>query len=134
MIPRRLFLSLAAAWLPLADDEASAQAPAVTTVHVQDLPAVNLNGWTATMVEVRYEPGGASQAHRHPGFVLGYVLEGEVRVGLDGRPPAIYRTGDVFYEQPGTVHSVSANASAVNPARFLAIVFAAKGAAITAPA
>ena len=73
MIPRRVFLG-AVALLPLATDNAFAQAPTVTPVHVQDLPDVRLDGWTATVVEVRYPPAGASQAHRHPGFVLGYVL------------------------------------------------------------
>jgi quercetin dioxygenase-like cupin family protein len=130
MIPRRVFLG-AAALLPLATDNAFAQAPTVTPVHVQDLPDVRLDGWTATVVEVRYPPAGASQAHRHPGFVLGYMLEGEIRFGVDGGEQTIYRANQVFYEPPGVLHSVSANASPVNPARFLAIVVAEKGAPIT---
>src|SRR5688572_18841715 len=44
MIPRRVFLG-AAALLPLATDNAFAQAPTVTPVHVQDLPDVRLDGW-----------------------------------------------------------------------------------------
>jgi quercetin dioxygenase-like cupin family protein len=130
MISRRVFLG-AAALVPLATDNAFAQAPAVTPVHVQDLPDVRLDGWTATVVEVRYAPAGASQPHRHPGFVLGYVLEGEIRFGVDGGEQTIYRANQVFYEPPGVLHSVSANASPVNPARFLAIVVAEKGAPIT---
>jgi quercetin dioxygenase-like cupin family protein len=130
MIPRRVFLG-AATLLPLAIDNALAQAPTVRPVHVQDLPHVRLDGWTATVVEVRYPPAGASQAHRHPGFVLGYVLEGEIRFGVAGGEPTIYRAGQVFYEAPGALHSVSANASSVNPARFIAIVIAEKGAPIT---
>lgn len=74
--------------------------------------------------------GGASQAHRHPGFVLGYVLEGEIRFGVDGGEQTIYRASQ-FYEPPGVLHSVSAKASPVNPTRFLAIVVAEKGAPIT---
>ena len=123
MIPRRVFLG-AAALLPLATDNAFAQAPTVTPVHVQELPDVRLDGWTATVVEVRYPPASASQAHRHPGFVLGDVLEG---LGEQ----TIYRANQVFYEPPGVLHSVSANASPVNPARFLASVVAEKGAPIT---
>ena len=49
MIPRRVFLG-AAALLPLAADNAFAQAPTVTPVHVQDLPDVRLDEWTATVV------------------------------------------------------------------------------------
>ena len=73
----------------------------------------------------------ASQAHLSPGFVLGCVLESEIRFGVDGGEQTIYRATQVFYEPPGVLHSVSANASPVNPARVLAIVVAEKGAPIT---
>ena len=42
---------------------------------------------------------GASQAHRHSGFVLGYVLEGEIRFGVDGGEQTIYRANPVFYSR-----------------------------------
>jgi quercetin dioxygenase-like cupin family protein len=128
---RRPVLLGAAALLPFAMNNAFAQAPTVTPVHVQELPDVRLDGWTATVVEVRYPPAGASQPHRHPGFVLGYVIEGEIRFGVDGGEQTIYRANQVFYEQPGALHSVSANASSVNPARLLAIIFAQKGLPVT---
>ena len=50
---------------------------------------------------------------------------------VDGGEQTTYRANQVFYEPPGALHSVSANASSVNPARFLAIVVAEKGAPIT---
>jgi hypothetical protein len=31
-------------------------------------------GWEARFVEVSYPAGSASAPHRHPGFVLGYVI------------------------------------------------------------
>ncbi len=40
-------------------------------------PAVNLDGWQMTASEVSYAPGQMSGRHRHPGFVIGYVLEGQ---------------------------------------------------------
>jgi hypothetical protein len=88
MIAHRVFLS-ATALLSLATDNALAQAPTVTPVNVQDLPDVRLDGWTATVVEVRYPPAGASQAHREPG----YVLEGKIRFGtMAARRPSIAPT------------------------------------------
>jgi quercetin dioxygenase-like cupin family protein len=87
-----------------------------------------------TAVEVRYEPGAASAPHRHPGFVLGYILQGEVAFQLQGGPRHVYRVGDMFYEPPGSVHLVSSNASATEPARMLAMVFAEKGVPRSAPA
>ena len=77
-----------------------------------------------TVTEVNYPAGGYSRPHRHPGFVIGYVLEGEVRFQLKGASEKTYRTGQVFYEPPDSVHQVSANASTERPARFLALVFA----------
>ena len=83
------------------------------------------------LVELNFQPGRSTPEHRHPGFVLGHVLEGEIRFGVDGGEQTTYRANQVFYEPPGALHSVSANASSVNPARFLAIVVAEKGAPIT---
>src|SRR5688500_11898913 len=74
----------------------------------------------ATVVEVRYEPGGSSPSHSHPCPVLVYVIEGAVLTRVKGEPEAIYRAGETFYETAHGVHEVSANASQEAPARFLA--------------
>jgi quercetin dioxygenase-like cupin family protein len=85
-------------------------------------------------VEVHYGPGVASPVHRHPGFVLGYVLEGTVRFALKGQPERVVETGQMFYEPPGSVHQVSSNASNEKPARLLALIFAERGEQLTRPA
>ena len=92
-----------------------------------------MKGWSVTAVEVKYAPGQASTAHRHPGFVLGYILEGEIEFQLAGQTKTTYGVGQMFYEPPGARHLVSANASAVKPARMLAMVFAEKGKPTSAP-
>jgi glucose/arabinose dehydrogenase len=81
-----------------------------------------MNGSTLAMqvVEVSYAPGGWSESHRHPCPVVGYVLDGAVRMQLHGQPERIYRAGETFVETPADVHAVSANASDTAPARFLA--------------
>jgi quercetin dioxygenase-like cupin family protein len=71
--------------------------------------------------EVRYAPGGVSGPHQHSCPVVGYVLEGAVRWAVNGQPPRVITAGESFYETLGDVHSTSANASATEPARFLAI-------------
>ena len=106
----------------------------VRQVFQHALPATSLNNWMVTALEVDYPPGGASEPHRHPGFVLGYVLEGQVRFQLEGQPETTYRAGEMFYEPPGSVHLVSANASAEHRARLLAMVFAQKGTKLSLPA
>ena len=71
------------------------------------------------LVEVSYEPGGWSAAHQHPCPVVGYVLEGAVRMQLAGHPERVYSVGQTFTERPTDVHVVSSNASDTAPARFL---------------
>ena len=100
----------------------------------QDLPNVNLDQWMVTAVEVTYPPGAASPRHRHPGFTVVYVLEGEVRSRVDEEPERTYAVGQMFFEAPGQVHAVSRNASDSKPARILALLFAEKGKPLTVPA
>jgi quercetin dioxygenase-like cupin family protein len=101
---------------------------------VQDLPSISLDEWKMTALEIAYAPGQAGSAHRHSGFVFGYVLEGDLRFKADGGNETVYHTGQMFYEKPGTVHRVSANASATKPCRFLAMVFVDKSKPLTEPA
>jgi quercetin dioxygenase-like cupin family protein len=86
----------------------------------QGLPPLDGQHLEATVVDVTYEPGGANTAHRHPCPVIGYVLEGSLRMQVEGQPERTYQPGETFYEAPTDVHVVSANASADKPARFLA--------------
>jgi quercetin dioxygenase-like cupin family protein len=64
---------------------------------------------TATAAEVTIEPGKAGKPHRHPGPVLGYVLEGEYELGVDDQPVRLLKAGDTFYEPTGCLHRVSRN-------------------------
>lgn len=66
-------------------------------------------GARATAVEVTLEPGQASAPHRHPGPVLGYVIEGEYEWAIDDSPAKTLKAGDTFYEPAGCLHRVSKN-------------------------
>lgn len=90
------------------------------TAIAQALPALDGSHLEASIVEVTYEPGGANTPHRHPCPVIGYILEGRMRMQVKGQPERIYAAGDTFYESPTDVHVISANASQDKPARFLA--------------
>src|SRR4051812_27913575 len=115
--------------------QAPAGAPAAAPrppVFVHDLPNVNMDGWQVTVSEVLYPPGRVGTPHKHAGFVLAYVLEGEIITKIsDQGPEKNYKVGDMFYEQPGATHEVSKNASATVPARLLAMILAPKGATLT---
>lgn len=96
-------------------------------VYRQDLAPVNLTGWQVTLLELSFPAGFVAPSHRHPGFVLGYVLEGKYRFHIEGAPEAVLSVGDVFYEPPGRVHLPSGSASTTLSARVLAMVFSEKG-------
>src|SRR2546428_14109730 len=95
-------------------------------VFQNDLPDLNLHGWSVTTVEVNYAPGGSSKPHRHPGLTFAYVLEGEIVSKVADEPEKTYGTGEMWMETPGQLHAVSRNASSTKPARLLAILLAEK--------
>jgi len=97
------------------------------------LPKLDGGRLKATLVEVTYAPGDSSTAHRHPCPVIGYVIEGSFRTRSGDEPEAVYRAGETFYEAPGTVHRVSANASTDRPVRFLAYFVCDGDAPLSAP-
>ena len=77
---------------------------------------------------------GVGSPHRHAGFVLAYVLKGEVMTRISGQGPAkIYKAGEMFFEPPGSVHEESGNPSQTEPATLLAMIFAKKGSTLTTP-
>jgi quercetin dioxygenase-like cupin family protein len=103
-------------------------------VFKHDLPNVTLDDWEVTVSFVDYAPGRVGAAHRHPGFVLAYVLEGAVIAKISGQgEEKTYTAGQMFYEQPGAIHEVSKNASQTDRARLLAMIFAKKGSTLTTP-
>ena len=138
MSDRREFLMAGMAAMAaslIAAREASA-APTAKQLAQRDAPAVNLEGWQMTATEVSYPPGEASGKHRHPGFVIGYVLEGQYRFAVNDKAPAVLSAGQMFFESfdaPGEVHAVSGNASTTAPCRILAIVFTKKGDPVSIP-
>ena len=56
----------------------SAPQPARGPVFKHDLPDLTIEGWEVTVSYVDYPPERVGTAHKHPGFVLAYVLEGTV--------------------------------------------------------
>jgi quercetin dioxygenase-like cupin family protein len=71
-------------------------------VFKHDLPNVTMDDWEVTVSYVDHTPGRVGAPHRHPGFVLAYVLEGAVVAKISGQgEEKTYTTGQMFYEQPG---------------------------------
>jgi quercetin dioxygenase-like cupin family protein len=104
----------------------NAQAGKPTTLMTKDLPDVP--GKEGMIETVDFAPGEVSQPHRHNADLFVYVLEGSIITQLKGGSPQTVRAGDVFYESPTDVHSVSRNASETQPAKLLVFYVKKKGA------
>ena len=130
---RRQFLQagLASLALGVLDRSEASAASGIKTICERELPPVSLNGWQVTVIELTLPPCTTSPKHAHPGFVLGYILEGEYRFQLEGEQEKVLSTGDVFYEAPGSIHLPSRSASMTKPTRILALAFAEKGKELT---
>lgn len=102
-------------------------------VFKHDLPNLAMDDWEVTVSNVDYAPGRVGKVHHHAGFVLAYVLEGNIVTKVSGQEERTYKPGEMFYEPPGSTHEVSRNASETQPAKLLALIFAKKGAQLTMP-
>ncbi len=58
------------------------------------------------MVQVRAEfaETATSGRHTHPGEEIGYLLEGQLELKVDGQPTRILKPGDVFFIPAGVIH------------------------------
>lgn len=105
----------------VAAEETNAPPSKVTQIFDRELP--NVPGKSMRAVLVEYGPGAASPSHRHPksAFIYATVLEGEIRSKVNEGSERVYKAGESWTEMPGDHHLVSANASATEPAKLLAI-------------
>ena len=112
----------------------SQQAPPTTATTLLKQVLSDVAGREVIMVMLDIPPGGGSPPHRHPGHhIFGYVLEGTYKLKLDQVPETVLTKGQTFYEAPGQLHAVSANASQTEPAKVLAVIVAESGKPITVP-
>lgn len=121
--------------LLLATCAAGAQA-APPEAHVTPLMTKALAdhpGKEATVITVEYPPGGESPVHRHNAHAFVYVLEGSIVMGVRGGKTVTLGPGETFYEGPDDVHTISRNASAAEPAKFLVVLMKNSGEPISMP-
>jgi quercetin dioxygenase-like cupin family protein len=122
--------SISAVSVPLCADSASGSSlNKVEVIASYALP--NVPGKRVTVVRVSYGPGGFTPPHRHGGSVTAYVTKGQIRSQLKGGPVETFEVGRSFFEPPGAMHLVSANASNTEPAELIAVFVADEGAELT---
>jgi quercetin dioxygenase-like cupin family protein len=91
--------------------------------------------WTpnheAVTARADFEPGGAAPRHTHPGDEVGYVLDGQLVLEIEGKPPQNLKAGDTFFVPLGTVHSAKNPGKA--PAAVLSTYLVEKGKPLATP-
>ncbi len=125
-LPQAVLLVLCLCAAPLAMQSAK-----VTPLLTKDLGGIA--GKEGVMLTVEYPPGAVSSKHRHNANTFVYVLEGSIVMAVEGGQEVTLGPGQTFYESPSDIHSVSRNASATQPAKFLVFLVKDKGAAVSIP-
>src|SRR3954453_23455382 len=103
----------------------------VDTLLTKQLPEVP--GKEIEVSTVNYAPGAVDAIHRHDAHAVVYVLDGEVEMQVRGGTLRRLGPGQVFYESPEDVHTVSRNASKTKPAKFVVFFIKNEGAPILTP-
>lgn len=75
---------------------------------------------------VTFPPGYSSKIHTHPCPLFVYIIEGELLSEFEGEKKT-YKAGDVFYEKPNGIHSITQNNSSSKTVKFLVVYFMKEG-------
>jgi quercetin dioxygenase-like cupin family protein len=107
-----------------------AQQPGFKRVELQrhDLSTPNHE---AVAARGEFNAGASTPKHTHPGEEVGYILEGQVVLEIEGKPPTTLKAGDVFFIPAGQVH-LAKNAGQA-PAKVLSTYFVEKGKPLATP-
>jgi quercetin dioxygenase-like cupin family protein len=113
----------------------NAQPPSATPAPIKrtilqrvDVPGVNSETVTG-IAEIM--PGVNIGRHTHPGPETGYVMEGEMVLLVEGKPPLPLKTGESYQVPPGAIHDAK---SGDKGAKVLAVYVVEKGKPLASPA
>ena len=104
----------------------------ISVLFNKDLP--DIPGKTVQILTVDYAPGESSKQHRHNANTFVYVLEGSVVMQVEGSKEKTLLVGEIFYENPDDIHSVSRNANDTESAKILVFFVKDKDTPSTVPA
>lgn len=82
-------------------------------------PVDGLPGWETRLYLIEYAPGADGGGHHHPVVGLGYMLTGTILSAFADEDAVSIKAGESFVDAAHLVHTVSRNASATEPVRFV---------------
>ena len=77
-------------------------------------------------------PGGSAGRHTHPGVEMGYLLEGEADLLVEGKPDQHLKAGDSYMIPAGTPHDAKVHGD--KPLKVLGVYVVDKSKPLASPA
>jgi quercetin dioxygenase-like cupin family protein len=90
-----------------------------------------LEGFDAVLVELNFSPGVSVPEHRHPGPILGYVVDGQMRTAINHQADQIVPAGGTFFEPHGALHTSFSSANPDAPVHAVAFLVVPSGSPLT---
>jgi quercetin dioxygenase-like cupin family protein len=90
------------------------------------------DGFVSVSAIAEIPAGGAAGRHSHPGIELGYIIEGEADLILEGQPAQHLKAGESYQVPMGTVHD--AKVSGDKPLKVLTVYIVDKTRPLATPA
>ena len=89
-------------------------------------------GYTTTSGITEIAPHRSAGRHTHPGVDIGYVVEGEMVLRIDGMPEQTVKAGEPYLIPAGVPHDVFNRAD--KPMRAFGVFVVERGKALVSPA
>ena len=96
------------------------------------MPLAGIAGKEANVVLLDVGPGWKIGNHFHPGHVFVYMIQGSIKIEVEGEPARVLGPGDVLYELPDR-NMVANNISSTEGAKFLVFQVGDIGKPLTVP-
>jgi quercetin dioxygenase-like cupin family protein len=90
-----------------------------------------LPGWETRLYLIEYPPGADGSGHHHPAVGLGFMLSGTILSAFGDEQPIAIREGESFVDAAHQIHTVSRNASKIEPLRFVIAYTVKEGEPVT---
>jgi quercetin dioxygenase-like cupin family protein len=89
------------------------------------------DGFVTVTAMAEVHAGGSPGRHTHPGLEIGYILEGEADLLIEGKAPQHLKAGDSYQIPAGTVHDAKVGDKGL---KFIGIYVVDKSKPLASPA